>query len=336
MIDHGGALLDAIHAYGGVADDWLDLSTGISPVSLPLPEISEDVWRRLPDPAHAIEVADRARSHYGGSVPPVITPGSQAAIHHLPMLARQLRPPAGLAAETVAILSPTYGEYEAAFARAGFAVCKVASLDEARDADAVVLANPNNPDGRRFAPETVSAFAEARGDRLTVVDEAFADCHPEVSVAAYAGQLPGLMVLRSFGKFFGLAGVRLGFAFAAEPTARALSEALGPWPVSGPALAIAAFAFSDRQAVQQQTAEISRCHELTARAIDTAGLTVVGQTGLFFLLETDDGVALRNALAARKILVRAFDHSPRRLRIGLVADEQQAERLAAALREAGA
>ena len=327
MIDHGGALLDAMRLHGGVAADWLDLSTGISPVSLPLPELPENVWRRLPDPAFALSVAEHARAHYRATVRPVITPGSQAAIQHLPMLARRLRPEA----RSVAILSPTYGEYEAAFARAGYKVDKVASLDHAKDADALVLANPNNPDGRRFAPGALRAFAEARSDRLTVVDEAFADCHPEVSVAAEAGQVPGLMVLRSFGKFFGLAGVRLGFVFVAEPTAKALGEALGPWPVSGPALAISASAFSDPRALERQQAEIARCHALTAQAIRTAGRSVAGETGLFFLLETDDGAALRDALAARKILTRAFDHSPRRLRIGLVADEAQAERLAAAL-----
>lgn len=328
-IDHGGALLDAIRAHGGAAADWLDLSTGISPVSLPLPELPEDIWRRLPDPAYALSVAEHARAHYRASVQPVITPGSQAAIQHLPMLARRLR----RAAATVAILSPTYGEYEASFSRAGYSVDKVTSLEDAQEADAVVLANPNNPDGRRFAPGELRAFTEARHDRLTVIDEAFADCHPDVSVAAEAGQVPGLMVLRSFGKFFGLAGVRLGFAFAAEPMARALSEALGPWPVSGPALAIAAAAFSDPGAVQRQQAEIARCYALTAEAIRTADRTVAGQTGLFLLLETDSGAALRDALATRKILTRAFDHSPRRLRIGLVADEAQAERLASALAE---
>lgn len=328
MIDHGGALLDAMAAHGGAAEDWLDLSTGISPVSFPLPEFSAESWRRLPDPSYARRVAELARSHYGAAVMPVITPGSQAAIQHLPMLARLLE----RGARKVAILSPTYGEYEAAFGRGGFAVRTVSSLAEARDADAAVLANPNNPDGRMFAPDELAAFASARGNRLTVVDEAFADCHPEVSVAGRAGEIPGLLVLRSFGKFFGLAGVRLGFAFAAAPVAQALSEALGPWPVSGPALEIAAFAFSSDDRLARQRAEIERCHAMTAGAIADAGWTVRGQIALFFLLDAKDGAAARDALAGHRILVRAFDHSPRRLRLGLVATGEDAGRLAGALK----
>tara|TARA_B100000949_G_scaffold68307_2_gene60640 strand:+ start:529 stop:1575 length:1047 start_codon:yes stop_codon:yes gene_type:complete len=328
VIDHGGALLDAMAAHGGTAEDWLDLSTGISPVSFPLPEFSADSWRRLPDPSHARHVADLARSHYGAAVMPVITSGSQAAIQHLPMLARLLE----RGAREVAILSPTYGEYEAAFGRAGFAVRTVSSLAEARDADAVVLANPNNPDGRMFAPDELAVFASARGNRLTVVDEAFADCHPEISAADRAGAIPGLLVLRSFGKFFGLAGVRLGFAFAAEPLSRALSEALGPWPVSGPALEIAAFAFSSDDRLARQRAEIERCHAMTAWAIADASSTVLGQTALFFLLDAGNGAAMRDALARHRILARAFDHSPRRLRLGLVASGEEAERLAGALK----
>ena len=328
MIDHGGALLDAIATHGGRAEDWLDLSTGICPVSFPLPEFSRDSWRRLPDPALARRVAELARNHYGGATDPIITPGSQAAIQHLPMLTRL----ASREASDAAILAPTYGEYEAAFARAGFTVRKAISLDAALDADAVVLANPNNPDGRRFSAGELADFAQSRGNRMTVIDEAFADCHPDVSVAGRTGAIPGLLVLRSFGKFFGLAGVRLGFAFAAKPVAKALAEALGPWPVSGPALEIAIHAFASPDIMSEQRAEIERCHALTAEAVRTSGIPVVGQTALFFLLDVGDGAAARDTLASQHILTRAFDHSPRRLRLGLVANESEAERLTRGLK----
>ena len=232
---------------------------------------------------------------------------------------------------------PVHGEenvtlFQAAFVRAGFAVRKVISLDAALDADAVVLANPNNPDGRRFSSGELADFAQSRGNRMTVIDEAFADCHPDVSVAGRAGAIPGLLVLRSFGKFFGLAGVRLGFAFAAKPVAKALAEALGPWPVSGPALEIAIHAFASPDIMSEQRAEIERCHALTAEAVRTSGIPVVGQTALFFLLDVGDGAAARDTLASQHILTRAFDHSPRRLRLGLVANESEAERLTRGLK----
>ena len=326
-VRHGGALREAIARYGGAAEDWLDLSTGVSPFALPLPAMDEEVWRRLPDPDMARQVARAAARHYGGGAIPVITPGSQAAIQHLPDLARLAAP----GASTVAIPGPTYGEYAAAFARHGFRVNTVDGPGEAVEADAVVLANPNNPDGRRLSPGDIAAFAQARGDRLTVVDEAFADMHPEVSVVARAGELPGLVVLRSFGKVFGMAGVRLGFAFAETRLAMALAERLGPWAVSGPALAIAAHAFANPDRVAGQRARIAAAHALTKEAILAAGCAISGETALFFLLDVGDGAGWRDRLAERHILTRAFDHTPRALRIGLVADEMQAERLAMAL-----
>lgn len=329
-VSHGGALREAMARHGGAATDWLDLSTGISPFPLEMPEIDAESWRRLPDPDLVHEVARAASRHYGGGSIPVATPGSQAAIQHLPELARLARP----GAATAAILGPTYGEYAAAFARHGFSVVHAASLDAAMAADAVVLANPNNPDGRRLAAAEIEAFATARAGRLTVVDEAFADMHPDISVAARAGNLPGLVVLRSFGKFFGMAGLRLGFAFAENRPAAALAARLGPWAVSGPALAVAGHAFSHPELVAAQRQRIAAAHALTREAIDAAGCEIIGGTALFFLLRVDGGARVRDLLAARHILARAFDHSPHALRLGLVGDADEAARLAAALRAA--
>ncbi|PWV98964.1 L-threonine O-3-phosphate decarboxylase [Hoeflea marina] len=329
-IAHGGALADAMARHGGAAADWLDLSTGVSPFSLELPAMDTDVWRRLPDPATVREMAAAARAYYRGGQLPVPTPGSQAAIQLLPRLA-----PSGLT-RRVAILSPTYGEYELAFRRAGFDIAAATMLDAALDADVAVLANPNNPDGRRFDRATLTAFAEARAGRLTVVDEAFADMHPDLSIADLAGHLPGLVVLRSFGKFFGMAGIRLGFAFADREISAALEAGLGPWAVSGPALAVAGQAFSRPDLVDGLKARISTAHALTLAAIAQAGLELAGETALFALVGYRGAARLRDRLAADHVLTRAFDHSPDRLRIGLVADPEQAARLSATLRKAAA
>lgn len=326
-VQHGGALLAAIAHHGGSVADWLDLSTGISPFSFPLPPLGEEVWRRLPDPASSLALAATAQAFYGGGSVPVITPGSQAAIQHLPALARKASSGAG----NVGILSPTYGEYAAAFGRAGFEVRAGNSLERLADCDAVVLANPNNPDGRRIGREELAAFIHARGTRLSVVDEAFADMEAGASVAELTGGDSGLLVLRSFGKFFGMAGLRLGFAFARSDLSDMLSASLGPWAVSGPALAIAAHAFKNPGLIKQQRARITHAHDLTRTALVEAGCRICGETALFFLIETTHGAALAEHLAGRLILVRAFDHSPHVVRIGLAGNEEDAERLRRAL-----
>jgi cobalamin biosynthetic protein CobC len=145
------------------------------------------------------------------------------------------------------VIGPTYGELSRCWRDAGRPVTVIAGIDAVPpDGRIVVLANPNNPDGRVIAPDRLLALAEtlARRGGMLIVDEAFADCDPSASVSPAAGA-PGLLVLRSFGKFFGLAGVRLGFALAQPGLAEDFRSALGPWPVSGPALAIGERALAD-------------------------------------------------------------------------------------------
>ncbi|MBB2970980.1 cobalamin biosynthetic protein CobC [Mesorhizobium sp. RMAD-H1] len=237
-IEHGGALDRAIARFGGTRADWLDLSTGINPEAFPLPEIAPEIWNRLPDESLLTQALDAARGYYGAADTAAIVaaPGTQALIQIVPEL---------VAPGEVAILSPTYQEHHAAFARAGWAVVPCADIGSApATAKAVVVVNPNNPDGRVVSGDALLGLAQklqARGG-LLIVDEAFADAHPETSIAAGAGS-ESLIILKSFGKFFGLAGLRLGFAISGAEIARKLAERLGPWAVSGPALAIAVHAF---------------------------------------------------------------------------------------------
>lgn len=324
-LHHGGALAEAIVRYGGKADDWLDLSTGIAPFAVIEPDLDTECWRRLPDPSDCADVARMASGFYAdGACLPAVVPGSQAAIQHLPALAK---------GQTVAILGPTYGEYAESFRRAGRDVRSVSSLADARGADAVVVVNPNNPDGRILDRETLLAFARARQGRLTIVDEAFADMMPGHSVASAAGDLDGLVVLRSFGKFFGMAGLRLGFVFGAEGITDHLSSRLGPWAVSGPALAIARQVFSTPAVIEQQRQQIEAAHRLTGDAIERSGFERAGTNALFFLVRAGSGEGLKDRLAKRAILVRSFDHTPDCVRIGLVRDATAAGRLYQALRD---
>lgn len=325
-IAHGGALSEAIAKYGGTASEWLDLSTGISPFSLPLPEISTDSWRRLPEQSEVRRVCELAMRHYGGSVVPIAVPGTQAAIQLLPFLTPN--------ASEVAIVSPTYGEYEQAFRRMGMEVDPIEALDGATvtRASVAVLANPNNPDGRETPRDDIFGFVRAQRHRLVIIDEAFADMRQDLAMVGAAGMEPNLVVMRSFGKFFGLAGLRLGFVFAEPALAKILSDRLGPWAVSGPALAIAAHAFSRLDLINELRNKLDKAHAMTRSALKMANVPIVGETALFFYCDVGDGAAVRDLLASHKVLVRAFDHSPSRIRIGLVPDELSAVRLRETLR----
>jgi len=328
-IAHGGALSEAIARFGGEASEWLDLSTGISPFPLPLPELPAQSWRRLPEQSEVQRVCELAKRHYGSSVTPIAVPGTQAAIQLLPFLTPN--------AAEVAIVSPTYGEYERAYLRMDMAVDPIDTLDAATKtrASVAVVANPNNPDGRETPRDDIFGFARAQRHRLVIVDEAFADMRQDLSMTGAAGMEPNLVVMRSFGKFFGLAGLRLGFVFAEPGLAKILSDRLGPWAVSGPALAIAAHAFSRIDLVNDLRNKLDKAHMMTRSALKMAQIKVVGDTSLFFYCEVGDGAAMRDFLASHKVLVRAFDHSPSRIRIGLAPDELSAVRLRETLRLAG-
>ena len=232
--DHGGGVDAAAARWGGRAADWLDLSTGINPVAWPGPGralprcLSARAWGALPDSGAEGRLLAAARAAFrvpeGAAL--LALPGASAAIARIPHLA-----PAGRAA----IPGPTYNEHAAAFGAAGWAV-DGAPMPAA--ADALVVVHPNNPDGRLWRAETLPPAP------LTVIDESFCDAVPGASLMRLAAR-PGVLVLRSFGKFWGLAGLRLGFAAGDPALVGALAEALGPWPVSGPALEIGALALED-------------------------------------------------------------------------------------------
>lgn len=318
---HGGEVDAFADAYGIPRERWIDLSTGINPVPFPLPDLAADYWHRLPDSGLMAWLAEAAAGCYGVADPAhvVAVPGSQAAIQWLPRLIDRTQ---------VAVLAPTYREHARCWTEAGHAVTEVAGLAQVPAAARVLVAvNPNNPDGRHLDPATLLAAA---GDRLLVVDEAFADVVPELSLARAVGR-PGLVVLRSFGKFFGLAGMRLGFVLAAEPLAGRLRRALGPWAISGPAAAVGAVALADeawaRAARVRLTAAAGRLDGLLVRN----NLAIDGGTSLFRLARYPRALELFDHLAAAAILVRRYPERPDRLRFGLPGDEAGFERLAQAL-----
>ncbi|MBP2298380.1 threonine-phosphate decarboxylase CobD [Azospirillum picis] len=326
---HGGDLGAARAAFPHAPEPWLDLSTGINPWSYPLPPLSADAWTRLPGQDAEAALLASAGDCYRAPSPGVMAaaPGSQALIQILP----RLRPPG-----RVAVLGPTYAEHARCWTLAGHEVVMVDGIgtdDGPGDADVVVVVNPNNPDGRTLAPSRLLALADslaARGGWL-VVDEAFADMRPEDSLASVAGR-PGLVVLRSFGKFFGLAGLRLGIALAPRAVAAALREAVGPWAVSGPGLTIAAAALADRSWILAMRSRLSQAAADLDRLLEAAGLRVVGGTDLFRLVEDPRAPMIFRQLGAAGILVRRFEHRPDWLRFGLPGEDGEWQRLRVALR----
>lgn len=317
--DHGGNIDAAMARYGGAAADWIDLSTGINRLPFPLPPIPPAAWTALPTRAaqDRLVAAARAACRTGAAMLPVA--GAQAAIQ---MIAR-LGPPGH-----ARVLSPTYNEHAAALRAAGWRVEEVAHPEALAGADHAVVVNPNNPDGRTLSPERLRAMAGQVG-RL-VVDESFADAAPGLSLAP-GPAMPGVLVLRSFGKFYGLAGVRLGFVLGPEAEIAALSDMAGPWPVSGPAIEIGAGALADRawatQTATRLEADAARLDALAARA----GWRLVGGTSLFRLYDTPDAAGSQERLARARIWSRVFPCSPTWLRLGLPGAGSEWTRLAAAL-----
>jgi cobalamin biosynthetic protein CobC len=324
-IAHGGGITAAAARYGGRPEDWLDLSTGISPFAAVLPDIPTRAWHRLPDDHLVVEARQAARGYYrSGEILPLPVPGTQSVIQLLPRLLD--------GQQRVAILGPTYGEYERALRAAGCEVDLVDGVDGISDDHAlVVIVNPNNPDGRICQPDSLLALSQRMAARgaLLVVDEAFGDSVPEASVAAAVAGHPNLIVFRSFGKFFGLAGLRLGFVIAAPPFLDRFESLLGPWAVSGPALSIAASLLrSDTEPMRR--AVVARGNALRD-VLERVGLRVRGGTALFWLVDDEAAAALHAHLCAHHILVRKFDYAPRWLRFGATADATGDLRLAEAL-----
>ena len=316
MLDHGGNLDIALERFGGCPEEWIDLSTGINRCPYPVGELTPRLWTALPSRSDIASLHDAARRAYATTAPVLATAGAQAAIQLLPRLA-----PPGRAR----ILAPTYNEYAAILSGAGWTIEQAAPLEALAGADLAIVVNPNNPDGRQHDPAKLLALLPHVG-RL-VVDESFADCVPGLSLAPEAGRR-GLIVLRSFGKFYGLAGLRLGFVLGSEADVAACAGMSGPWPVSGPAIEIGRRALLDRDWADETRARLARESARLDRLARDAGWTLVGGTPLFRLYEAGDAAAAQERLAEAKIWSRIFRDSPGWLRLGLPGSEAEWERVA--------
>ncbi len=322
---HGGDLSKASVRFGEPAEGWVDLSTGINPRPWWVEPAMLDGLDSLPDSARLNSLLTAAAVAYGAGDADCIVaaPGTQSLIQWLPRLRRTGR---------TAIVSPTYGEHAAAWKLAGHEVVEVGYLPAATDFDVVVVTRPNNPDGRSPDLADVAALARdmASKDGLLVVDEAFADLDGSTSVAAQAQD--GLIALRSFGKFYGLPGLRLGFAVCDPVTAKAITAALGPWPVSSLAADIGAAALADRSWQDQTRSWLADGARRLDILLTGAGLDIIGGTDLYRLASRKDAMKLYEQLGRAGIYVRPFPENPSWLRFGLPGTAEHWTRLEKAMR----
>lgn len=298
--DHGGRLDAAIAAYGGERGDWLDLSTGINPVPYPIAKVTPEAWQTLPDQDAFNRLYAAARTFWAVPQDAAIigASGASAIIAALPHV---------LPHGQVMIPGPTYNEHAAAFRAAGWRL--------GQDPGHVVVAvHPNNPDGRLWQASDLDA-------PHVIIDESFCDTCPDRSHITLAHR-PGTIILKSFGKFWGLAGLRLGFAIGDPTLIARLGDLLGPWQISGPALQIGTAALDDTDWATQTR------HRLTAEAgrLDTlmskTGAEIIGGTSLFRTYRMPNAAELHAHLASHAILSRTFPYAADWLRLGLPAPDR--------------
>lgn len=324
---HGGRLDQAARRFPDAPRPWLDLSTGINPHAWPIKRAAPPDLRGLPTDAALERLCAVAAQRFGVGVSAVAAvPGSEIGLR---MLSRQELP------RPWRIVSPGYRTHAAALPGAR-AIDAGMVAEEAGRGGTILLAHPNNPDGHVWRPDALLAVARrlARGGGVLVVDEAFVDAVPGASILPLLASDDRVIVFRSFGKFYGLAGLRLGFVCGAPALVARIAAGLGSWPVSSPAIAYGTAAYADDAWITAMQATLVEASAALDRILAGHGLAARGACPLFRLIETDDAATLFARLAGAGILTRPFDHSPRWLRFGLPADGEALARLDRALGDA--
>ncbi|USG62308.1 threonine-phosphate decarboxylase CobD [Sneathiella marina] len=323
---HGGDLQWAQSYFSQAKGPWLDLSTGINPRAYPIPAISPEAWQRLPGGGEEQSMLAAAKKFYGASRSAKIcaVPGTQLSIQMIPRL---------YARSQVDILSPTYAEHAASWKQAGHQVREISCLKEISEkARFVIVVHPNNPDGKTFEKSKLVALSNrlrSRNGQL-IIDEAFADTNQDCSLVSEISQ-DGPLILKSFGKFFGLAGLRLGFCLGPATTIDDLRQSLGPWAVSGVAMEIATKALQDDIWISQTRRSLNTASEQLETLLREFGFNIIGRSSLFCCVQIDSSDKLFEYLCERGIYCRMFPERPGFLRFGLPNTEEDWQRFTAAL-----
>ncbi len=323
LLHHGGGLRAAIRRYGHAPEQWLDLSTGINPSAWPAPPLPDGIWQRLPEDDD--ELADTASAYYRGPRPLPVA-GSQAAIQGLPAL----RSPC-----CVGVISPGYAEHAHGWRRQGHEVIELTAetIDSTIDRlDCLVMIQPNNPTGLRLPRDRLLDYRRRLAQRSgwLIVDEAFMDTTPAESLVAAVDEHDGLIVLRSLGKFFGLAGARVGFVFAEPALLGRLQALLGPWTISPAARWLARQALADRHWQRRMRMQLTTSGLRLQSLLRNSGLLPAGGCSLFQWCPHPQAESIHERLAQQAILTRLFAQ-PAAIRFGLPANEDDWLRLATTL-----
>ena len=294
--DHGGRLDAAIAIYGGTREDWLDLSTGINPHPYPVPKLFEQDWNNLPDQEASIALCAAARTFWNipAQADVLAVPGCSAAIAQIPSLR-----PSG----TAKIDRCTYNEHAAAFRYHGWSTQAELSHPDAR-----VIVHPNNPTGE--------FYQQPKPSSLTIIDESFCDTTPDQSHIESAAS-SNHIILKSFGKFWGLAGLRLSFAVGDPKLIENLRQAIGPWPVSGIALRIGTKALRDTAWAAETRARLFADAARLDGLIDPEGTRATGACPLFRTYNVENAKKMQNMLANFHIWSRVFSYNPNWIRLGM-------------------
>jgi cobalamin biosynthetic protein CobC len=326
-LPHGGDLDAARKLFPGAPEPFLDLSTGINPNPYPAGQIATDAFSELPQPSTLAELAELAAKAYAApsAMHVVIAPGSQILVAQTSFL---------LTPGRASVLAPTYAEHGRAAQLAGHNVVEVNDVAQLAESRIAIVVNPNNPDGRLVGKDALLTLADRlrRRGGLLLVDEAFMEVGPDDASLCEYVEHGNIVVLRSFGKFYGLPGLRLSFALAPPNIAARIAAALGPWPVSGAALAVGIKALADTQWQATTRKALAEAALRLDTELAKAGLDIVGGTTLFRLTRSNNAAELFQSLGQRGILVRRFPEQPSWLRFGLPGGEDDWRRLVAALK----
>ena len=322
MLKHGGRLLEAAQQYQIPISDWLDLSTGINPNGYPIPDIPALIWQRLPEEQDGLIPAAQ---HYYQCQSILAVAGSQAAIQSLPLLR---------CAGTTGIVSPSYAEHAYAWEKAGHKIVHMQAdeIDQSiEQLDTLVLVNPNNPSAVTFSQKQCLGWLENLNQRQgwLIIDEAFIDCTPELSLSKLL-PLKGLIILRSIGKFFGLAGLRAGFVLAEPAILTPLNELLGPWALNNPSRFIFTHALRDKAWHERTRQQLEQQSQRLNGLLSQYQLMPTGSTQLFQWVQTQYAAEIHQQLAKQAVFTRLFNQ-PASLRFGLPANEDEWRHLQEAL-----
>ncbi len=319
-IQHGGDIDLAIKKYGGQRADWIDLSTGINRTSYPWQENVKVELRDLPSNKllRSLEKAASRAYKVAEDKDTAAVQGAQQIISLLPICLKNYN--------SVAILGPTYNEYEKAFKSSEIKAETVSEVSKLSSSDIAIVVNPNNPTGKVIAEEILNDLSKKV--RILIIDESF-----KMFSSRRIQKFDNVIQINSLGKFFGLAGVRLGFVSGPSNFIKSVRGMLGPWPVSSIAAEIGKIALNDQAWISQMEKILLEGSDVLHRACNRKNWKLIGKTNLFHTYATSSSLKVEKQFAAHYIWIRTFDYSETWVRLGIPTSKYEWTRVRQALNQ---